>query len=158
MTLAFKAADRDVQVRARYVVGCDGAHSAVRELTGIPFDGETCPQSFVLADVDMAWPLSRNEVRLFFSPEGLVVVAPLPGERRYRIVATVGEAPPEPSLADVQALLDARGPRRPRPRIDAVIGRPGSASTIAWPRAIDPAPPACAATPPTSTARPAARA
>jgi len=119
--LTLKSADRDVQVRARYVVGCDGAHSAVRELTGIPFEGEAYPQSFVLADVDMAWPLPRNEVQLFFSPEGLVVVAPLPGERRHRIVATVDEAPPEPSRADAQALLDARGPRRPRARIDAVI-------------------------------------
>jgi hypothetical protein len=69
----------------------------------------------------MAWPLSRDEVQLFFSPDGLVVVAPLPGERRHRIVATVDEAPSEPSLADVQALLDARGPRQPRALVDTVL-------------------------------------
>ncbi|WP_444971441.1 FAD-dependent monooxygenase [Streptomyces sp. SAI-25] len=28
-------------VRARYVVGCDGAHSSVRKLLRIPFDGTT---------------------------------------------------------------------------------------------------------------------
>jgi len=59
-------------------------------------------------------------VQLFFSPEGLVVVAPLP-HGRHRIVATVDDAPPEPSLVDVQALLDARGPRTPRPRVDGVV-------------------------------------
>jgi hypothetical protein len=39
-----------------------------------------------------------------------LVLSPLP-HGRHRIVATVDEAPPKPSLDDVQALLDARGPR-----------------------------------------------
>jgi hypothetical protein len=69
----------------------------------------------------MDWRLPGDEVQLFFSPEGLVVVAPLPGERRYRIVATVDEAPEEPSLEDVQALIEARGPRTPRPRVEEVV-------------------------------------
>jgi hypothetical protein len=46
-------------------------------------------------------------VSLFFSPEGLAVVAPLP-EERYRIVATVDSPPVRPSVPYVQALLDAR--------------------------------------------------
>jgi 2-polyprenyl-6-methoxyphenol hydroxylase-like FAD-dependent oxidoreductase len=109
------------RLRARYVVGSDGVHSSVRESVGIPFEGATYPESFVLADVRMDWGLPDDEVQLFFSPEGLVVVAPLPGERRHRIVATVDEAPPEPSLSDVQALLGARGPRTPRPRVEEVL-------------------------------------
>ena len=109
------------RLRARYVVGCDGAHSSLRGSVGIPFKGATYPESFVLADVRMDWRLPGDEVQLFFSPEGLVVVAPLPGERRHRIVATVDEAHAEPSLEDVQALLDARGPRTPRPRVEEVL-------------------------------------
>jgi 2-polyprenyl-6-methoxyphenol hydroxylase-like FAD-dependent oxidoreductase len=109
------------RLRARYVVGCDGAHSSVRGAVGVPFEGATYPESFVLADVRMDWRLPDDEVQLFFSPEGLVVVAPLPGERRYRIVATVDEPPEEPSLKDVQALIDARGPRTPRPRVEEVV-------------------------------------
>ena len=66
------------RVRARYVVGSDGAHSTVREAVGISFEGATYPQSFVLADVHMGWHLPNDEVQLFFSPDGLVVVAPLP--------------------------------------------------------------------------------
>jgi 2-polyprenyl-6-methoxyphenol hydroxylase-like FAD-dependent oxidoreductase len=98
-----------VPVRARYVVGCDGMHSVVREAAGIGFTGDRYPQSFVLADVAMDWPFTRDEVHLFFSPSGLVVVAPLPRDL-YRIVATLDEAPETLGIADVQALLDARGP------------------------------------------------
>jgi 2-polyprenyl-6-methoxyphenol hydroxylase-like FAD-dependent oxidoreductase len=79
-------------VRARYVVGADGMHSTMRERAGIGFGGGTYEESFVLADVRMRWPLRADEVMLFFSPEGLVAVAPLPGGR-HRVVATVDDRP-----------------------------------------------------------------
>ena len=115
--LVVRGARVERRVRARYVVGCDGGHSYVREAVGIPFQGESYPQSFVLADVRMGWALPEDEVQLFFSPEGLVVVAPLP-QGHHRVVATVDGAPAEPSLSHVQALLDARGPRARRPRVE----------------------------------------
>jgi 2-polyprenyl-6-methoxyphenol hydroxylase-like FAD-dependent oxidoreductase len=105
--------------RARYVVGGDGMHSVVRDAAGITFEGEAYAGSFVLADVHMDWSLS-DEVTLFFSPEGMGVVAPLPGNR-YRIVAPVEEAPEAPDVAFVQALLDARGPRKAPGRVHDVI-------------------------------------
>ncbi|MDR7171361.1 2-polyprenyl-6-methoxyphenol hydroxylase-like FAD-dependent oxidoreductase [Nocardia kruczakiae] len=99
-------------IRAEYVIGADGMHSQVREAAGIGFTGATYPESFVLADVRMDWPASRDEVSLHVSPEGIVVVAPLPDTEhdRFRIVATVAEAPEHPTRAQVQALLDARCP------------------------------------------------
>lgn len=108
-------------VRARYVVGADGMHSTVRAFTGVGFSGGTYGESFVLADVRMDWPLSAEEVVLYFSPAGMAVVAALPGENRFRIVATVAEAPEQPDLAFMQALLDARGPRRSPARIQEII-------------------------------------
>jgi 2-polyprenyl-6-methoxyphenol hydroxylase-like FAD-dependent oxidoreductase len=96
-------------IRAQWLIGCDGMHSIVREQSGIAFTGGQYAASFVLADVRMDWPLTRDEVTLFYSAEGLVVVAPLP-DQRFRIVATVDEAPEVPSLQFLQALLDARGP------------------------------------------------
>ena len=103
-------------VGCRWLVGCDGMHSKVRELAGIPFEGAAYEQGFVLADVRMDWPLRRDEVTLFYSPEGLAVVAPLP-EDHFRIVATDDAAPEHPSLDYVQALLDSRGPTVERGRI-----------------------------------------
>jgi 2-polyprenyl-6-methoxyphenol hydroxylase-like FAD-dependent oxidoreductase len=107
-------------VRARYVVGADGMHSTVRERAGIDFTGSAYEQSFVLADVRMSWPLRDDEVMLFFSPQGLVVVAPLP-HGRHRVVATVGEAPEHPGLADVQRLLDERGPVSAAARVEEIL-------------------------------------
>ncbi|WP_307872632.1 FAD-dependent monooxygenase [Paractinoplanes ovalisporus] len=96
------------EIRARFLAGCDGMHSAVREQSGIGFAGDRYAESFVLADVTMTWPHPRDQVNLFFSPDGLVVVAPLPGDR-YRIVATVDEAPEQPTLADIQRLPAVAG-------------------------------------------------
>ena len=114
------AAGGDHEIRARYVVGCDGMHSTVREQASIPFEGGSYEEVFVLADVHMDWPLSLEEVTLLYSPAGLVVVAPIPHER-FRIVATVQESPATPMLADVQALLDARGPVTNAARVRDIV-------------------------------------
>jgi 2-polyprenyl-6-methoxyphenol hydroxylase-like FAD-dependent oxidoreductase len=50
----------------------------------------------------------RNEVILFYANDGLNVLAPLP-DNIFRIVAPISEAPPTPSAAFVQSLLDTRG-------------------------------------------------
>jgi 2-polyprenyl-6-methoxyphenol hydroxylase-like FAD-dependent oxidoreductase len=106
--------------RARYVVGADGMHSAVREQTGIPFSGGSYGESFVLADVRLSGGVPSDEVILYFSPAGLVVVAPLP-DGVHRIVATVDEAPEQPSVTYVQALLDARGPESDPLRVHELL-------------------------------------
>jgi 2-polyprenyl-6-methoxyphenol hydroxylase-like FAD-dependent oxidoreductase len=94
-------------VRARYVVGADGMHSAVRTQAGINFRGSEYPQAFVLADVRIDGPAPTDEVHLFWATAGLTVVAPLPGGS-HRIVAPVSDAPEEPSAQFVQHLLDTR--------------------------------------------------
>ncbi|HEX5632444.1 MAG TPA: FAD-dependent monooxygenase, partial [Gemmatimonadales bacterium] len=53
-------------------------------------------------------------------PAGMVVAAPLPGGV-HRVVATVDEAPEQPTLADVQALLDTRGPAHERAVVQEVL-------------------------------------
>jgi 2-polyprenyl-6-methoxyphenol hydroxylase-like FAD-dependent oxidoreductase len=107
---------REKLISARYVVGADGMHSLVRSSTGIEFDGAAYDASFVLADVRLDWPVGPTEVSLFFAPAGLVVVAPLP-DGSYRVVATMDDAPETPEVADIQALLDSRGPTQNRTRV-----------------------------------------
>lgn len=106
-------------IRARYVVGADGVNSLVRKSAGIGFSGESYEDSFVLADVNMEWSHGGDEVSLFFSPEGMLVVAPLPGGR-FRLVATLDDAPEKPGIRDIQALLDARAPTRGAARVSVV--------------------------------------
>lgn len=107
-------------VRAEYVVGADGMHSTVREQAGIEFSGGAYGESFTLADVRLSGGAPDDEVILYFSPAGMVVVAPLPGGV-HRIVATVDEAPHEPDTAFVQNLLDTRGAEAERAVVDEVI-------------------------------------
>ena len=108
-------------VRASYVVGADGMHSAVRDQAGIGFAGDAYGQSFVLADVHLDWEFDDSEVMLYFAPAGLLVVAPLPGGR-HRIVATADVAPEHPDRDHIQALLDERGPQR----------RPALVKDVVW--------------------------
>ena len=42
-------------VRARYLVGCDGAHSAVRKGWGSRFEGGAFPEEYMLGDVVVDW-------------------------------------------------------------------------------------------------------
>ena len=62
------------EVRARYVVGCDGPTSAVRSAVGISFDGKTLgfPVSVVvrIEDLSRYHPLGIAERYLFIGPEG----------------------------------------------------------------------------------------
>ncbi|MEV4946489.1 FAD-dependent monooxygenase [Streptomyces sp. NPDC053755] len=128
------------EVRCRYLVGCDGAHSAVRKGLGLSFEGGAFPEEYMLGDLQVDWDLPAGYgVRSLHRGEdgavddGLVCI-PLPGEGRYRVSMTV---PPElsaarkaqdeaggadgvahglergegPALSDLQAVLDRLSPR-----------------------------------------------
>jgi 2-polyprenyl-6-methoxyphenol hydroxylase-like FAD-dependent oxidoreductase len=96
---------------ASFVVGCDGAHSAVRHLLNLPFEGAEYEASFMLADIEMNEVLPADELQLCPSACGPLAIFPMSATRR-RIVATSehpeGDAP---SLALVQQLLGQRAPR-----------------------------------------------
>jgi 2-polyprenyl-6-methoxyphenol hydroxylase-like FAD-dependent oxidoreductase len=116
----FKTGEELKTVRTKWLIGCDGMHSVVREQASIPFIGGNYEESFVLADVEMEWPLDREEVSLFFSDKGLIVVAPLPGNH-FRIVATMKDAPLEPSIADLQHIFEERGPENAAIAIHRIV-------------------------------------
>ena len=51
VTADVRGPDGPYRVTARYLVGCDGARSRVRDLAGIPFPGTTYPEVQRLAEV-----------------------------------------------------------------------------------------------------------
>ena len=112
--------DDGSRLRARYVVGADGMHSKVRELAGIPFEGGTYGESFMLADVRLSGGVPRDEVTLYGSPAGMAVLAPLP-DGIHRVVAVVDDAPEQPSAGYVESLLRARGPQRDPAVVSEVV-------------------------------------
>lgn len=101
-------------VQAAYLVGCDGAHSAVRKGLGLKFEGEAYEQDFVLADVDIDWPIGHQQLTISLGDDGVFVVFPMKGERAYRIIAARAGSPTadagDPTLAELQALAAARSP------------------------------------------------
>ncbi len=108
-------------IKARYVVAADGMHSTMRDLAGLGSDGNgALPLSFALADVRVEGGLPADQVLLFFSRPGMLVVAPLP-DGSFRLVAEVDDAPEQPDVAYAQQLLDTRGPRRTTARVTEVI-------------------------------------
>ncbi|WP_108398716.1 FAD-dependent monooxygenase [Devosia submarina] len=104
------SASGDQSIAARFIIGADGEKSLVRTSAGIGFPGKTYG-SFLLADVHMDWPIAVSEVSLFFAQGGTLVVAPM-SRSRFRVVAQLADAPAQPSTADVQRLIDLRGPSR----------------------------------------------
>ncbi|MQT14078.1 FAD-dependent monooxygenase [Segnochrobactrum spirostomi] len=105
--------DRLEQVTADWLVGCDGAHSTVRHGLGLPFEGSTQPSDWVLADLKVEG-LKPDKLDLYWHAEGVLAFFPIVGNR-YRVIADLGPTDGagrsgEPALADIQALVDARGP------------------------------------------------
>jgi hypothetical protein len=103
---------RKESLRASFLVGCDGAHSAVRHGLDVQFEGDTLPSDWVLADLSLEGALPRDEIMVCWAPEGVLAFFPISGAR-FRVIADIrpdGEEAPPPSLEALQALLDERGP------------------------------------------------
>lgn len=77
------------EMRARWIVGCDGSHSAVRKLLDIPFEGSTRDEEFLLADVDLDWEKDRD-INHIWLPQG----------RQWRLFADVAQVSGALSSAD----------------------------------------------------------
>ncbi|MBJ8342748.1 FAD-dependent monooxygenase [Antrihabitans sp. YC3-6] len=131
------SADGEETVRAKYLIGCDGAHSIVRKTLGLSFEGGAFAEQYMLGDVEVDWSLPRGYgIRSTHQTDGVtdeaLVCIPLPGRRRYRMsmlvpddlakpAATEGdqiahgfEAGAVPELSHIQAVLDRLSPEPTR--------------------------------------------
>ncbi|WP_031497945.1 FAD-dependent monooxygenase [Streptomyces bicolor] len=73
-------------VAARYVVGCDGAHSTVRAQAGIDFEGYAYPQTYLLADLHVDG-LEPGAVHSYMSGGGMLFFFPLGSPAPWRMLA-----------------------------------------------------------------------
>lgn len=92
------ASGGEEELRTRYLIGCDGAHSTVRKGLGLSYEGGAFAEEYMLADVVTDWDLPGGYgVRSTHqgadgSTDDLLVCIPLPGRGRYRMSMLV---PPE---------------------------------------------------------------
>jgi 2-polyprenyl-6-methoxyphenol hydroxylase-like FAD-dependent oxidoreductase len=129
------------QAEFRYVIGCDGAHSAVRRALKIGFEGDRFPMSFMLGDVTIDWDLPRGFTCFSIVPKennapDFIVAIPLPDRNRYRVTMLasskflssadrqdaqdrgldhgIASERPGPSLEQLQVVADRLLPGAPR--------------------------------------------
>ncbi|MEV0292070.1 FAD-dependent monooxygenase [Nocardia sp. NPDC050710] len=143
VTAVLNDADGEHNVRAQYLVGCDGAHSVVRKTLGLTYEGAAFAEQYMLGDVRLDWSLPRGySIRSMHRTDGatddLLVCIPLPGHHRYRVSMLV---PEELALAGTTSADKVEhgfeGDRKPELRhIQAVLDRlapePVNASDLRW--------------------------
>lgn len=96
-------------VRAAQLIAADGAHSGVRHALGLPFEGTSLPQRYLLGDLRLDGDVPADQLSVFLAADGFVAVFPLSGGR-FRFMAT-DPRPREadrvaPGLAELQDICD----------------------------------------------------
>ena len=77
---------------AIYIAGCDGAHSTVRETLAIGFTGGTYSHRCYVADVQAGGAAMNGEMHVAVDITDFLVIFPLKGEGRARLIGTVSDA------------------------------------------------------------------
>ena len=105
---------REEAITTPWLLGCDGAHSAVRHGLGFKFCGEAEGNDWMLADVRLEGDRrpAEDEILPYLHRDGPFVIFPIPGGRS-RVIALVGATDPDasrsdPTLPEVQAMIDSR--------------------------------------------------
>jgi 2-polyprenyl-6-methoxyphenol hydroxylase-like FAD-dependent oxidoreductase len=68
-------------VHPSVAIGAGGAHSVTRHSMSEPLEGATYQGHFLVADIAMQAPFPRGEAGVVCGPDGLLLLAPLPGGR-----------------------------------------------------------------------------
>ena len=84
-----------VPFQCRYLVGCGGASSPVRQFLNMPFRGATNEQSFFVADINLDVELEKHGLLLVFSGSEFFAFFPMSGRNHYRAIGVL-----PPSIAD----------------------------------------------------------
>jgi 2-polyprenyl-6-methoxyphenol hydroxylase-like FAD-dependent oxidoreductase len=84
-------------ITAKYLVGCDGAKSPVRQALGLSFAGSTLERLFYVADAQISWEFSHDAGYGCLSRDSETIFFPMAGEDRYRIIGTFPEGFDQPT-------------------------------------------------------------
>jgi NADPH-dependent dioxygenase len=96
------------------VIGAGGAHSVTRRSMSESLEGTTYQGHFLVADIAMQAPVPRDQGNFFCGPNGLMLLAPLPGGR-WLTFQDLEETVQTVSAEDVITRTEARIGGRSRP-------------------------------------------
>jgi 2-polyprenyl-6-methoxyphenol hydroxylase-like FAD-dependent oxidoreductase len=77
---------------ATYLAGCDGAHSTVRQVLQIAFEGGTYEHLFYVADVEADGAVMNGEIHVGLDAHEFLAVFPLKENGRARLIGTIRES------------------------------------------------------------------
>jgi len=102
------------QISPRWIIGCDGAHSTVREQAGIPFEGGGVGLSFFLGDLEIEGPDAPTDELVIHLHKGNVVFMGRLSDKLTRVIVALHsqqgeEGQRELSLQDFQQAVDEAG-------------------------------------------------
>jgi 2-polyprenyl-6-methoxyphenol hydroxylase-like FAD-dependent oxidoreductase len=83
----------------RYLAGCDGARSKVRERFHTTFQGGTYDRLFFVADVVATGPVADGDLHLALDESDFLAVFPMKGRGHARFIGTVLKAPADGDAA-----------------------------------------------------------
>ncbi|MFF0945141.1 FAD-dependent monooxygenase [Kocuria sp. CPCC 205300] len=75
-------------IRSRYLIGCDGGHSRVRQLLGTTLIGDTHTEHFAFGDVEISG-LDPEAAHVWFDADRYVAASPFRGQRAWQVQASV---------------------------------------------------------------------
>jgi 2-polyprenyl-6-methoxyphenol hydroxylase-like FAD-dependent oxidoreductase len=84
VTATIACGEREQQVEARWLVGCDGLRSSTRELSGIRFEGHAIPRPWAVFDAAVEGWTDSFEVNAAYLDAPPLILTALPG-RRWRV-------------------------------------------------------------------------
>ncbi len=88
-------------LRVRWVIGCDGAHSAVREKTGTPFEGGGVGLSFFLGDLVLDGPDAPESDLAIHVHHGDVVFLGRLNDRLVRMIVALHSQQDQETIGDM---------------------------------------------------------
>ncbi|HVX47337.1 MAG TPA: FAD-dependent monooxygenase [Mycobacteriales bacterium] len=110
------------ELQASWVIGCDGARSAVRERLGMAFEGDAFEESFAVADVRMDWQLPYDELFAFLNRGDFMTFFPMP-HGLHRVAIAYADRAGEPdgpvTVEELQRSAQVCGP--PGARVAEVL-------------------------------------
>lgn len=86
-TLEISHSGKKYQFSSRCVIGCDGKESIVRKQAGIPFEGSSYQDTYIMGDFSDNTSFG-NDAAVFLCNDGLIESFPLTGNRRRWVVKT----------------------------------------------------------------------
>lgn len=87
VTISVNLSGEQVTTKCRCLVGCDGKQSMVREQAGIPFEGFSYPDTYIMGDFTDNTEFG-SDAAVFLPNEGLIESFPLMDNRRRWVVKT----------------------------------------------------------------------